>query len=1281
MNKKISKISLIILLFVIIIGAIIGAVGLTRDLASRSQTNASNGDLVTGLNGTNCTFDVTITGDNTCRLDKIHTTNPSIALPGSVTIGGVDYAITTMLDGDGTSIDVGYEILNTVTSVDLSACTQLTNLGAFSFWNCKKMTQILLPNSITRIGNRSLSWASISTITLPSNLQRIEGLAFSDCNFLTSVHIPANVNYIHVEPFNYCLALQNITVDTNNQYFTAENGVLYNKAKTILLKYPSCKTETTFAVPNTVTTIYNYSFDCCKYLTSVNIPSSVTYVGGNAFTATDILDGSLQSISVDSANTTYIADSDGVLYTKDYKQLVAYPCNSSITSYTINSATTSIAGRSFGGARNLVTLNLSNVTVASGFMMRNAKALVTVIASSQLRTIDNLAFSGCTNLQNFNFEDTQITLIGNDAFRDAKLTNINLPNTLTTIGTYAFYNCASLTSVTLPTSLTSLGNSAFPNCTGLTTINYNATNCADLSSENNAFFKAGQYGTGITVNIGANVTKIPAHLFNSSTSPKIKTLNFDSNSQCTSIGTYAFAGLTDLTSIVLPQSINTIWDFAFYNCSALTSADFSACSNLTALNYSVLRNCTSLTNVVLNNNVQTIGINAFNGDKALTSVTNVAGVTTISDGAFVDCYGLTNIAFPALVDMGNYAFNNCTGLQSITFSSGLRSMGIHAFNNCVALTSITLPEGITSIGEYTFIGCTSLNNVNMASAVVSIDQYAFAHCTSLPSIALPESLLTIGEYAFYECRGLTSITLPENLKTMGNYAFYNCRNVTELNFNCTNMNNLASDNYVFYDLGVNTAGTTINVGDNVRKIPSFLCYPENGSTVRTKIIALNFGENSTCTAINEKAFCNTHWIKSLDLPDSLQGLGAQCFYYNDFKRVRLGKNLNTYHYSFVTTYSLEYIEVDEENPNFCSEDGVLYSKDMTTLYLYPQNKAGSTFTIPSTVTTLFNYAFEHNRNLTTINIPDSVTKISSFAFWATNIRESVISNYVTSFDTSLAYADCHYLTRVVFSDHVTSIKNTTFFRNYELSEIIITNDIKNMTFGGSTFNGGIPEKTIKYYFNSAESLERAKSIYNAKTTDFFFTDSTFSNFYVLEVDDTQFVSQNDLLGSVIVKSKDINGVVYKNLCDITAYAIAKAGSSFMYWQTNTGTKIYANPLQVTASSDITSYTAVFGYAMDNNSICVVTVGELSSNTITNNSVCGQVQMLGYSNSSDLAGMLFMATANVGYKFAYFATIDLTTGAIEILSTKDSDNTYPTSEYLSTERILHKVVYACFVKNS
>lgn len=193
----------------------------------------------------------------------------SIIIPDSVTsIGAYAFSYCSNL----TSVNIG----NGVTSI-----------GDMAFYLCSKLTNIELGNSVAVIGNGAFYMCSFTDIDLPDSLTTIGDYAFLYCDF-TDISIPDSVTAIGVDIFQYCNTLANITVDDNNGVYKSDDGVLFTKDGTELIKYPIGKTDTSYTIPNGVVTIGNSAFDSCKNLTTVIIPNSVTTVAEYAFTVSGL---------------------------------------------------------------------------------------------------------------------------------------------------------------------------------------------------------------------------------------------------------------------------------------------------------------------------------------------------------------------------------------------------------------------------------------------------------------------------------------------------------------------------------------------------------------------------------------------------------------------------------------------------------------------------------------------------------------------------------------------------------------------------------------------------------------------------------------------------------------------------------------------------------------------------------------------------------------------------------------------------------------------------------
>ena len=154
---------------------------------------------------------------------------------------------------------------------------------------------------------------------------------------------------------------------------------------------------------------------------------------------------------------------------------------------------------------------------------------------------------------------------------------------------------------------------------------------------------------------------------------------------------------------------------------------------------------------------------------------------SIGDYAFNNCCSLTSVSLPSMVtSIGGGAFQNCYSLTFVSIPSGNTSIGSYMFGTCFSLTSVSIPSGVTSIGDYAFQTCGSLNSLSIPSGVTSIGSYAFQSCYSLPSLSIPSIVTSIGGYAFQNCKSLTSLSIPSGVTSIGSYAFTNCYTLTSL---------------------------------------------------------------------------------------------------------------------------------------------------------------------------------------------------------------------------------------------------------------------------------------------------------------------------------------------------------------------------------------------------------------------------------------------------------------------------------------------------------------------
>jgi hypothetical protein len=138
-------------------------------------------------------------------------------------------------------------------------------------------------------------------------------------------------------------------------------------------------------------------------------------------------------------------------------------------------------------------------------------------------------------------------------------------------------------------------------------------------------------------------------------------------------------------------------------------------------------------------------------------------------GGLVGGYSIPN----SVASIGDYAFEYCTGLTSVTIPNSVTSIGSNAFKNCSGLTSVTIPDSVTSIDGNAFYNCYGLTSVTIPNSVTSIGSNAFENCYGLTSVTIPDSVTSIGGNAFYNCSGLTSVTIPDSVSSIGDDAFAN----------------------------------------------------------------------------------------------------------------------------------------------------------------------------------------------------------------------------------------------------------------------------------------------------------------------------------------------------------------------------------------------------------------------------------------------------------------------------------------------------------------------------
>lgn len=464
---------------------------------------------------------------------------------------------------------------------------------------------------------------------------------------------------------------------------------------------------------------------------------------------------------------------------------------------------------------------------------------------------------------------------------------ITIPETLgglpvTSIGDDAFYYCSSLTSITIPKGVTSIGNSVFKNCSSLAEI---------IVAEDNEIF-----------------TSVNGVLF---------------NKDKTALICYP-EGKTD-TAYTIPDSVTSIADSAFYDCSSLKSIAVPSCVN-------------------------SIGEYAFSGCSNLESLTIPSGITSIGRFTFSSCLKLTSMIIPSGVEsIGQHAFYGCSALTSITIPSSVTSIENSLFQACSALTSVTIPGSVASIGYNAFQSCSNLTDITIPSSVTSIGQYAFQNCRNIASITIPDGVASIGDYTFSNCSNLNNITIPKSVKKVNPNAFKNCSKLENVYYGGSS----SEWNKIIVYYG-NTALTKANIIFGAYAVTYHADGAENIPEVQTKTRDVSLTLSSTLPTKSDCTFLG--WATSTG-GSVVYAAGA----------------------SYTENADLDLYAVWGEKVDFEYTNHGTYCE--ITKYIGTDTEV----TIPETinglpVTSIGNSTFKDCSNLKSVKIPNSVTSIGEGAF-------------------------------------------------------------------------------------------------------------------------------------------------------------------------------------------------------------------------------------------------------------------------------------------------------------
>ena len=596
-----------------------------------------------------------------------------------------------------------------------------------------------------------------------------------------------------------------------------------------------------------------------------------------------------------------------------------------------------------------------------------------------------------------NDETYSVTSIGDHAFYCCYgLASVEIPNSVTNIERSAFCYCGGLTSVVIGNSVTSIGDDAFFDCNALTSV---VIPCSVTSFGRQAFYSCDNL---VSIEIPNSVTSIGENAFHDTawynnlhdgvvyagkllykykgTMPINTSITIEEGT--IAICSSAFSGYRGLASVVIPNSVTRIDDYAFNGCISLkdlriedgestlslghgssegwTTGLFRECPLETlylgrnlSYDHNPFSDITTLGSVVIGDCVTSIGGYAFSGCSTLTSIEIPNSVTSIGGYAFYGCSTLTSIEIPGSVTrIDNYAFDGCISLKdlriedgvstlSLGYSSGSEGLTIGLFRNCLletlylgrnlsydynpfsditTLGSVVIGDNVTCIGNSAFFGCSTLTSIEIPNSVTSIGESAFNGCSSLASVVIGNSVTSIGSSAFRGCSALANVVIPGSVTRIDYYAFDGCVSLK--------------------DLRIEDGETTLSLGNTVSSESWTV-----GLFCNCPLETLYLGRN---LSYDHNPFSNIATLESIVIGNSVTSIGSGAFHgtawYNN------------------------------------KPDGVVYAGKI--LYKYKGTMpANTSIAIEEGTTAVVSSAFSGCSGLTNVVIPNSVTSIGNNAFY------------------------------------------------------------------------------------------------------------------------------------------------------------------------------------------------------------------------------------------------------------------------------------------------------------
>lgn len=557
------------------------------------------------------------------------------------------------------------------------------SIGECAFMNCDTLTELIMPDGLQVIGEFAF-WGcyNLSEITIPARVTEIAEGTFMGCRSLAKVTFLGRVTSIGNDAFYGTRSLKHIDLpDSLTSLGSGAFGQSHRDGETdrsggleeIVLPagltkieedtFNSCYDMRSVHFLGKVTSIGDGAFCYTSSLLGIDLPESVCSIGKKAFSGSglqkillpkDCVDvepdafasSALEAFEVDPGNTAFQAGEDGVLYSRDGKQLVLYPSSRQEAAYTVRPGTVEIGAYAFYGVRNLEH----------------------IILPDSLREIGDYAFAEQPKLKEVVLPEGLEDISSNNTFYHCdSLTELSLPSTLRDISGSSVFSCIGITELVLPDGLQDIsGDYIFSSCKKL----------------NKALFSSA-------------IKKISGnHIF--SFCDALSSLELPKDLELIS-GSWNFA-CTSIEKLTLPVMLQEIQgEDNFYACEKLSEVVLPA--GLRILGDGSFGSCTSLEKIQLPASLIKLNSGTFSGCSELKHIEIPEKVTSIGSSCFAGCENLTELELPVeLQTIGDSCFAGCNGLEAIKLPVGLQSIGSYAFA-CTGITELSVPQTVTSWGD------------------------------------------------------------------------------------------------------------------------------------------------------------------------------------------------------------------------------------------------------------------------------------------------------------------------------------------------------------------------------------------------------------------------------------------------------------------------------------------------------------------------------------------------------------------------------------------------------